>query len=72
MLNFEDMTHLFGEDILAEYVGEYDRSYTLTKDKKNKYFLYKKSIYGNDYSSAAKSKRQIQEYININKLVRIK
>lgn len=72
MINFEDMTHLFGEDIVAEYVDEYERSYTLTKDKNNRYTLYKKEIYSNSYSNATKGKKQIAEYINTNKLVRIK
>lgn len=72
MISFEELTHLFGEDIVAEYVDEYDRFYTLTKDFKNRYTLYKKSIYGNSYSNAAKNKKQIKEYIDINKLTRLK
>lgn len=72
MLSFADMTHLFGETIIAEYKDEYSNSYTATKNTKNRYTLYKKAVYGNSYATVAKTKKQIVSYIIDNKLNIIK
>lgn len=63
-----ELFHLFGEKITKNYVDEYDREYTATKDCKGRNTLYKKSCYGGNYATVAKGLKNIKEYVKTNEL----
>ena len=75
-INYDEMIHLFGEKVVQEYAHtDTNRLYTMTKNYKNRYTLYSKSIYageyGHNYSTVATGKKKIQEYIKKNELIKI-
>lgn len=69
-MNTDDGSEYYlGELILNHYKDEYNKEYILTKGL-NRFYLYKKSTYGNFYSTVAETKSKINEYIKNNKLIR--
>lgn len=77
LFNFDDMCHLFGEKIISELAdSEYNIKYIITKNFKNRYTMYRQSTYadkeyGFSYGTAAKGKKEIENFIKNNKLVKI-
>lgn len=61
---------LFGTEIILEILkDEYSREYYYTKDEITKReYLYKKSIYGYQFSTVEKGRNNIKSYIKNNKL----
>ena len=59
--------YYLGEEILKQYIDEYENEYIMTKGF-NRFYLYKKAIYGNFYNQVAETKSSIDKYIEINKL----
>ena len=59
--------YYLGEEVLHKYIDEYRNIYFMTKGL-NRYYLYKKAVYGDYYAEVADGKNKILNYIKNNNL----